>query len=275
MAMIDKLWLATLTKDKKDAGTDANRLNLTVNVDGEDLLDMDFTFMRASGGNLGPDKGWLSRAQASISDSNPLPTQIESSLLTNSSIRLGIRTDDAWAPEAILLLGNTEREVLPLAIETEVGNWLSTDPKEEKLTMPLRLVSPGSSTTLIHRVIFLCYTDSVGGTDKPVELQITAGGIPVLTQQIPDTKQDDFEEYTGNWYFLSLAAPFIRGDVISNGGVTLRVAGTDSWLPKMVFLYGLDTVSGRPNEVVRLVAIPDWTFGALSSQVPPVQLPVF
>jgi hypothetical protein len=275
MAIIDKLWLATLTKDKKDAGTDANRLNLTVNVDGDDLLDIDFGFMRASGGNLGPDSGWLDRAQAAISDIDPLPNQIDSSLLTNSSIRLGIRTDNAWAPDAVLLLGNTEREVIALAMETEIGNWLSTDPKEEKLTMPLRLVSPGSSTTLIHRVVFLCYTGSVGGTDKPVQLQITAGGNLVLTQQIIDTKQDDFEEYTGNWHFLNAPVPFTRSDIISNGGITITVLGTDAWLPKMAFLYGLDTPSGRPNEVVRLVSITDWTLGSMSSQVPPVSLPVF
>ena len=72
MAIIDKLWLATRTRDKEDAGTNAKRLNLTVNVDGEDLLDTHFPFMRASGGNLGPDSGWLSRAQAAISESNPL-----------------------------------------------------------------------------------------------------------------------------------------------------------------------------------------------------------
>src|SRR5262245_35778839 len=68
MAIIDKLWLATRTRDKDDAGTDAKLLNLTVNVDGEDLLDIHFPFMRASGGNLGPDSGWLGRAQAAISD---------------------------------------------------------------------------------------------------------------------------------------------------------------------------------------------------------------
>ena len=34
MAAVDRLWLATLTKNEDDAGTDANRLNLTINVDG-------------------------------------------------------------------------------------------------------------------------------------------------------------------------------------------------------------------------------------------------
>jgi hypothetical protein len=257
MAIIDKLWLATRTRDKDDAGTDAKLLNLTVNVDGEDLLDIHFPFMRASGGNLGPDSGWLSRAQAAISDPDlPLPTQIESSLLTNSSIRLGIRTDNAWAPEAILLLGNTSSpvgtpdEIIALAIETEIGNWLSTDPDEEKLTMPLRLVSPGSSTTLINRVMFLCYTYSPAGTDDPVQLQITAGGNLVFDRTIIDTKQDDFEDYTGNWHFLKPLVPFTRGDGISNGEITINVLETDAWLPKMLFLYGLDTPSGRPNEVV-------------------------
>jgi hypothetical protein len=233
--------------------------------------------MKASGGNLGPDSSWLGRAQAAISDSNPLPTQIDTSFLTNSSIRLGIRTDDAWQPDAVLLLGNTDREVVALAMETDLGPSLSTDPKDtgSKLTMPIRLVSPGSSTTLIQRVMFLCYTGSTGGTDKPVQIQITAAGDLVLTQQIIDTLQDDFEEYTGNWHFLNAPVPFTRGDVMSNGGITLTVLGTDAWTPEMVFFYGLDTASGRPNEVVRLVSVTDWTLGSMSSQVPPVSLPLF
>ena len=44
MAMVDTLWLATLTKDQRDAGTDTQRLNLIVNIDGEDVVDTHFYF---------------------------------------------------------------------------------------------------------------------------------------------------------------------------------------------------------------------------------------
>jgi hypothetical protein len=165
-------------------------------------------------------------------------------------------------------------------METELERWLSTDSSEGKLTMPLRLVDSGSSSTLIRRVMLLVYTGSGIDveTDNPIQLQITAGGNLVLQQQIPDTAQDDLEQYTGNWYFLDVGAPFTRGAVLSNGSIRLSILGTDAWVPKSLFVYGLDTAEGRPNEVVHLVSIPEWTLGALSTDpqegAPSIPLPV-
>jgi hypothetical protein len=54
--------------------------------------------------------------------------------------------------------------------------------------------------------------------------------------------------------------------------------GDDAWLPEMVFMYGLDTVEGRPNEIVPLVSVTNWTTGPLSTETnegkPFVDLPV-
>ena len=105
--MIDKLWLATLTRNDDDAGTPELTLNVTINIDGRDVLDWDFGFLGGSGvlsGGLGPESGWLERGQAAIAGGKygdpgeTLPDPIETNLLTNSSIRLGIRDDQAWAP---------------------------------------------------------------------------------------------------------------------------------------------------------------------------------
>jgi hypothetical protein len=97
---IDRIWLTTLTKDIDDAGTDAGKLNLVLNVDGEDVLDKDLAFLKGAGlsSGLGPDEGWLDDGQVGLSD-HPLETPIETTLLNNSSIRLGLREDDAWAPK--------------------------------------------------------------------------------------------------------------------------------------------------------------------------------
>ena len=112
MAMVNTLWLATLTKDQRDAGTDTQRLNLIVNIDGEDVVDTHFYFSD------------LERGRAELSGgphglpSEPLTSPVKSTLLTNSSIRLGIRTDDAWAPPRdVLVLGSTERRIEALAME--------------------------------------------------------------------------------------------------------------------------------------------------------------
>ena len=43
MAMFNQLALSALTRNEEDAGT-SSTLNVTVNVDGEDVLDRDFDF---------------------------------------------------------------------------------------------------------------------------------------------------------------------------------------------------------------------------------------
>src|SRR4029077_20626061 len=61
MTTVDKIWVATLTKNEDAAGTDVGALNLTIDINGEDVADIDFGFMSGSGplsGGLGPDSGW-------------------------------------------------------------------------------------------------------------------------------------------------------------------------------------------------------------------------
>src|SRR5215207_7903305 len=84
--------------------------------------------------------------------------------LTNSSVRLGIRGDNAWGPEHVLLIGRTQPafepgRIIALAMETDLTEWLSADSSEGHLTTRLRLVGVGNSTTLIRRVLLLVYTD--------------------------------------------------------------------------------------------------------------------
>jgi hypothetical protein len=260
LALVDNLWLAALTKDEDEAGTDEG-LNLTINIDGGDVFDQDFTL----GGGLG-------QGQAGLEESGLLTTPFESSALTNSSIRLGIRGDEAWGPYHVLLIGQTQPafepgRVVALAMETDLTDWLSSDSSEGHLTMRLRLVAPGASGTVIRRVLLLVYTDGENDaeTDNAIQLQIAAGGNLVLHQTIGDTPQDDLEPSTANWYFLDVDTPFTRGDIASNGSIRLSIVGTDAWLPRTVFVFGLDTETGRPNEVVMLASIPEWDLGWLSA----------
>src|SRR5215218_1677672 len=99
MAMFNQLALSALTRNEEDAGT-SSTLNVTVNVDGEDVLDRDFDFD-------------LDDGEAYIRITSTLPTPFDSNGLTNSSIRVGIRDDDAWAPQHILLFGPAQPDFQP------------------------------------------------------------------------------------------------------------------------------------------------------------------
>jgi hypothetical protein len=77
--------------NKEDAGTESN-LNLTININGSDILDQGIEFQEPLNSYGHTEKG-----NAGFT----LPMRIEpfdTDLLTDYSIRLGIRGDDAWAP---------------------------------------------------------------------------------------------------------------------------------------------------------------------------------
>ena len=140
---------------------------------------------------------------------------------------------------------------------------LSTDPSEGGLTVPIRLVGPGTSNTVIRRVLLLVRTEwgTIGadkGTDSAIQLEVFAGENLVLREEIHDTSQSDLERATTNWYVMNTLVPFTRGEVQAGGRIVLSILGSDAWKPQILFVFGLDTASGRPNEVVCLVSRPVW-----------------
>lgn len=265
MTNVDILFLAVLTKDEKDAGSSSN-LNLVVNINGDDVVSNTVVYLPPFD---------IKRGNAGILPvvwDNEHPTRFDSDSLTNSSVRVEITGDDAWAPQHLLLVGRTDplsNEVvqwIPLAVEVDYEHWLSTDTSEGHVSMPIRLVRSGNNSTLIRRVLLLLRTadEDDAGTDDPIGLEITAGGSVVLKQQTGGTPQDDVERKSHNWYFLNVSVPFTRGQVLSNGGIKLSILGRDAWLPQEVYVYGFDTAEGRPREIVHLVSIDKWSLGWLS-----------
>ena len=127
---------------------------------------------------------------------------------------------------------------------------MSTDPSEGPLTVPLRRVDPGDSNTVIRRVLMLVYTQwthgSESGTDSGIQLEVFAGENLVLREEIHDTSQSDLEVASSNWYVMDAPVPFTRGEVQAGGRITLSILGDDAWKPMFLFVFGLDTASGRP-----------------------------
>jgi hypothetical protein len=247
MPDIPFLTLAGLTRDVEDAGS-GDRLNVTINVNGIDVAVAEFVAER-------PDaQGYLRRAEAVVS--------FNSESLTNSSVRVGNRGDDAWAPQHILLFGHTTREsVVPIAMETDLTEWLSSDASEGALTVPLRLVGLGGSDMLVHRLLLLVRTADKddAGTDSLVQLQVTINGQLHVSEVITDTPQDDLERGVSNWYYLPVQTPFTRqGLQAGTGRMELEILGTDAWLPDSLYVFGLDTADGRPTKLVPLAAKRIW-----------------
>jgi hypothetical protein len=259
MSIIDTLWLAHLNRNTDNAGSDST-INVTINVDGEDVLDRDF------GSNVGDGEAYLNGG-------SPLDTPFDSAALTDSSVRIGIRGDDAWSPGDVLLFGHSMAELgsgvaVPLAMETGLTDFLSTDSSEGSLTVPLRRADPGNSSTIIRRVLLLVHTQWSGGgvipgggstgTDSAIQLEVFAGANLVLREEIDDTSQPDLEKGATNWYVMDALVPFTRGEVQAGGRIVLSILGDDAWKPMMLFVFGLDTASGRPNQVVSLASLPVW-----------------
>jgi hypothetical protein len=275
MAAIDDVWLAALTKDEDDAGS-KNRFNLTVNIDGGDVFRHDFLL----GWNLQGQGTGLRDGHAGLEEAKP-DAPFDSDKLTNSSVRVGLRGDDAWAPKHVMVIGRalpdfTPGRVLALAMETDIERWLSADSDEGRLTMPVRRVGAGTSNTIIRRVLLLVYTDrgSDVDTESDIKLQIAASGQLMLDQKITH----ELKRVRAYWHFLEVERPFTRADIATKGAIHLSILGTDAWLPATVFVFGLDSEEERPTEVVTLSAIPKWDLGWLSTDssegVPSVPLPV-
>jgi hypothetical protein len=267
MPLVDDLILVAKTRDEDNAGTD-NRHNLTINIDGVDVFNLDFPFGLGEGIGRG-ETGY--QENDFLGSIGPIPwlvaTPFDSNDLTDSSIRVGIRGDDAWAPQHVLLIGRVPPEwspgrSIPLAIETDLTNWLSADRDEGHLTMRLRLVGIGNGAMLIRRVLLVIYTSrhDNADTESDVQIQIAAGGTIVLTHKITH----GFDRQKAYWHFLDVDTPFTR-DAVGPNDIDLSILGEDAWLPGAVFLFGLDTETDRPTQMVTLVAIRGWDLGWLST----------
>jgi hypothetical protein len=261
---ISRLWIAMLTHNRENAGTDS-RVTLVINTGGIERLNHTFS------DTIQDDQ---ERAQANLYELDVTGHNIVSEELTNSSIRVGIRGDDAWRPEHIFVWGERRvflrTEVIPLAIETSINTQLSTDEDEGPSSLPLRLVNNGGVRMDINRLFLLTTTGTtlpilnvIPGSDSPLEIQVVSNGRLVALFEIRDTFQDDLEAGSANFYAAPVFSPFTKRD-LDDGSITLRIKGLDDWEPTSFFIFGLDDASGRPESLVPLVHLPNWPHGRLA-----------
>jgi hypothetical protein len=260
MSDLGRIWIAMRTRSNENSGTDS-RINLFINQAGTDVFDHTF------GDSLQRDQ---ETGQANIYYRDvPLGSGLLSYTLGFSSARIGIRGDDQWRPEDIFVWGERRwpgSGVVPMTMEAGIETRLSTDLNEGALSLPLRPVGRLDYNTPIRRLLMLMLTANVNdaGTNSPIALQIGGRGGSILDFQVPDTPQDDQERAQANWYYVPVPNPFFTLDLV-DASVRLLIRGTDAWLPRWFFLFGLDSDEGRPNDVISIVNVTDWTFGWMST----------
>lgn len=294
MTELFRMWVGILTRNNEDSGTDSE-IVLIINQDGIDIVHYNF-FPNTQQFDL-------EEGQANLYTIDVGEIGVDTSRLTDSSIRIEINGEDMWQLEHIIIWGQGSRfpfPIVPVAIATDITSALSEEEDEGLSSIPITLVEAGLSTLEINRLLLVMTTDGVpsgsifgnfyhpdpahqtdvedAGTDSPINLQIVSGGAPLVNFTFPGTPQQDQEAGQANLYFAPVPAPFTK-DSLTGTSITLQINGDDMWLPSSFFLFGLDDASGRPERLVPLVHIPSWPFGFMSTDssegVPNVNLPLY
>jgi hypothetical protein len=265
MPFIRNLWVATLTSNSEDAGTESETVFI-MNKGGLDVVHRDMGLFRevAEGGG--------SFTFFDVSESQIIPEDYY--------LRVGIRGSDAWRPELIAAWCQrfTSGNIVPLGYNEQIATILSTDSSEGRISLPLPRVVLGAIRTEISRVLLMTVTHfSDFATDSPVNVRITRGDEVVVDDTIVDTPQSDFESGQANLYFLPALTPFTRSQ-LTDSSIELSIKGDDAWRPITVVMFGLDEPSGNPGQIVPLVHVHPWPFGVLSTDpdegVPSMTLPL-
>lgn len=275
--LVNRLWTAMLTRNtfNVDTGTDSS-VGISVNTGGQERLN--FTF---------PDT-WQDDQEAGIAnmyDVNTENRRILTEQLTDSSIRLFIKDDDAWRPQHVFVFGEgadtIKQGATALAIETEINTQLSTDGGEGPSSMPLRLVQQGGLNQTIRRLFILMRSSGSNqpdpdeavavpqswGTSGSLQIQIVSQGRLVVLFEIRNTDQFDMKAAQANFYTMPVIVPFSRAQLDADS-ITFRIIGMDNYTPLSLFIFGADRSSGRPVSMVPLVGIGDWTQSGLPTIEP-------
>jgi hypothetical protein len=265
MAVLKRLWVAMLTRDTEDSGTE-DRIVLIVNEDGVEKLHHTFP-------NTPQDD--QDRGQPNLYEIDVKGRNIRSENLTNSSIRMGIRGSDFWHPEHVLVWGedSSSGAVIPLALEVDIDKGISTDSNEGNLSFPLRRIGLSRPSEEVIQLIACLITADVedAGTDDAVDFKLTfAGGKRERSLEFSNLGRGQASFSENNLSFAGEPQPTktnlesvvlrINGAVDNPGSL-----GQDAWLPSSFFLFASSqTFGGLMRSIIPLVYIPRWELGALS-----------
>ena len=181
-------------------------------------------------------------------------------------MRVGLRGADMWRPELVFVfaeLVNENYHYSPLGIKY-YSPPISADESEGRLSIPLTRANFGGNFTRLRRLLVLIRneTKTGAGTNRPITLSIDSHAKNIASHKIPAGALAK----NGGIYLsmVYLSENFIQNDIRD---IEIRINGSDKWTPASFWLWGLDERQDNYENMVPLVAIPDWQssdLGALS-----------
>lgn len=277
MPRINLLWIGMKTAvGSSDAGTDSS-IVLIINEGGEPVDAVHFTFPDTAQDDL--EEGQANLYQIVLNDQTPHEGRtFDPQKLNDSSVRVGIRGDDAWLPGSCFVWGEQpDGTIVPLALNVVRQGFkggelptmtISTDAKEGRTSFGVNRVQPGDDFTGLVRLILLLTTadQDNAGTDDTITLKITdISGRVLVDQTFTDTAQAGLEQAQANFYYVEVDGTILKAN-LNDQSIQLSINGDEAWIPASLFLFGMDAHEGETvKRVTPLVHLPEWPFGVLST----------
>ncbi len=276
---VDRIWVAALTQHFHGAGDPqtADKIYLSVESGGAEI------FRARLAAN--PDGGFA-RGRANLVSIETPGLVLDAPPFSRSSVRIGVEGDDAWQPSHLFVWAETAQSLLPkpfifpLALESDWGTTLSTDPSEGAANAELSAIARGERNMRISRLLFIVSNHPIpSGTYAQHKPEFVEGKLGLLVNSenrllvsamIGDTPQDAVLKPRGsyysdaetiaarsNYYQPHVIQPFSR-DALGPGSIAAIKRGGDYWWPQHLFVFGLNARFGRHSQIVPLVYLPNW-----------------
>lgn len=269
---LEYLYIATRTRNVENAGS-SNKPDLIINGG---LKKIPFTDEHRSRGRAG-------FARIDIGDLELLPEEIDYSIAAGGNNLWKLDHAAVWGQRV------NSGNIYPLSFGA--AQELSKDEDEGVLSFTPPLVSLGSDTMLIRRLLIVLHTSPLvdyplpprsssvqeTGTDSDVNLQIGATSGLVVDYDLPETPQADLKRSHANYYISAVPTPFTRQQ-LTDESIVLSIRGENRWDPLIVVIFGIDTIQSDARALVPLVHVELWPFMPMSTDpeegVESVRLPL-
>ncbi len=187
-----------------------------------------------------------------------------------SAMRCIVESSEGWNPYHLLIWGKNARGVFRVLCY-EAGRTIHRmDSFSDGYKFPIRWINDCTDdpSIKIRRLLLICETAETCFESKRTSLQLS---LQTKNQTIRHNLLVIEGSTRANKIHFSctqLSEPLLPSRVEK---VTLRIFKNNRWKPRRMYLFGLDTVSGRPNGISTLLACDHWSGGSVSKTETDIQ----